>query len=68
MPEMDQQNGNLCELEWTHLQRNDEEETEFQDGFSDDYIFEADKIYPVSKELVKNSRWDSHAYGCVQQF
>lgn len=45
-----QQNGNLCELEWTHLQRNDEEETEFQDGFSDDYIFEADKIYPRIKK------------------
>lgn len=45
-----QQNGALCELEWTHLQKDGEEETDYQDGFSDDYIFEPDKIYPRIKK------------------
>lgn len=49
------ENGNLCELEWTHLPKDNGEETEFQDGFSDDYIFEPDKIYPrIKKNWSKN--------------
>ncbi len=45
-----QENGKLCELEWTHLSKENGEKTEFQDGFSDDYIYEADKIYPRIKK------------------
>lgn len=45
-----QENGDLCELEWTHLSKDSGEETEFQDGFCDDYIFELDKIYPRIKK------------------
>lgn len=43
------ENGNLCGLEWTHFTQ-DEEETEFDDGFSDDYVFEPEKIYPRLKK------------------
>lgn len=39
------ENGNLCELEWTHFP-DDDGTAELQDGFSDDYIFDMDKIYP----------------------
>lgn len=45
-----QENGDLCELEWTHFANDDEAETEFQDGFSDDYIFEPDAVYPRLKK------------------
>lgn len=45
-----QENGDLCELEWMHLPREDGEEAEFEDGFSDDYIFEPDTIYPRIKK------------------
>lgn len=45
-----QENGDLCELEWTHLPKDDGEETEYQDGFCDDYIFEPDKVYPRIKK------------------
>lgn len=42
------QNGDLCELEWTHLPSEGESKV-FNDGFSDDYIFDPEKIYPRLK-------------------
>lgn len=41
----------ICELEWVH----NSEEKIFNDGFSDDYIFEPEKIYPrLKKNWAKN--------------
>ncbi|MDE6953072.1 MAG: hypothetical protein K2P09_04605 [Erysipelotrichales bacterium] len=39
-------NGNICEIEWTHHSENEE----FNDGFSDDYVFEPDRVYPRLKK------------------
>lgn len=36
----------ICDIEWTHS----EDEGPFDDGFSDDYVFEPDKIYPRIKK------------------
>lgn len=48
------QHGNLCELEWTHLP-SEEESKDFNDGFCDDYVFDAEKIYPRLKyNFAKN--------------
>lgn len=42
---------NICEIEWVH----NSEEEQFNDGFSDDYIFEPKKIYPrIKKNWAKN--------------
>ena len=42
---------NICDIEWTH----NSEGEEFNDGFSDDYIFELEKIYPrLKKNWAKN--------------
>lgn len=49
------ENGGFCELTWTHLSPQDGEETEFQDGFSDDYVFVPEKVYPrIKKNWAKN--------------
>lgn len=40
--------GLNCDLEWTHI-FNDGAENEFDDGFCDDYVFDAEKIYPRLK-------------------
>lgn len=41
----------ICDLEWTH----NSEGEEFNDGFSDDYIFEPEKVYPrLKKNWAKN--------------
>lgn len=37
-----------CDLEWTHIFK-DGAENEFDDGFCDDYVFDAEKIYPRLK-------------------
>lgn len=44
------ENGNLCELEWTHFPESDGGETEFHDGFCDDFILDPEKIYPRIKK------------------
>lgn len=42
---------NICEIEWIH----NSEGEQFNDGFSDDYIFEPEKIYPrLKKNWAKN--------------
>lgn len=78
------ENGNLCELEWTHLP-DDDGTTELQDGFSDDYIFDMDKIYPrIRKNWSKtpgetvaltatnydlsNEREETQEYGNIPMF
>ncbi|MCR5804682.1 MAG: hypothetical protein K6G47_10505 [Clostridia bacterium] len=44
-------NGDFCDLEWTHS----EGETGFEDGFSDEYVFDPEKIYPrLRKNWAKN--------------
>ena len=41
----------VCDIEWTH----NEEEKNFDDGFSDDYVFEPDKIYyRLKKNWARN--------------
>ena len=41
----------ICDIEWIH----NSEGEEFNDGFSDDYIFELEKIYPrLKKNWAKN--------------
>lgn len=41
----------ICDIEWTH----DSKEKQFNDGFSDDYVFEPEKIYPrLRKNWAKN--------------
>ncbi len=41
----------ICDIEWTHS----ENEGPFNDGFSDDYSFEPEKIYPrIKKNWAKN--------------
>lgn len=45
------QNGDICDLEWTHSP----EDGPFNDGFSDDYVFDARKVYPrVKKNWAKD--------------
>ena len=45
------QNGDICDFEWTHST----EDGPFNDGFSDDYVFDARKIYPrVRKNWAKD--------------
>lgn len=44
------ENGELCRLEWTHPAQENGEDAEFQDGFCDDYVFAADKVYPRIKK------------------
>lgn len=39
-------NGDICDLEWTHSS----ETEQYNDGFSDDYVFETDRIYPRLKK------------------
>ena len=34
--------GDFCDLEWTH----DYKDGEFNDGFSDEYVFDKEKLYP----------------------
>lgn len=42
---------NICEIEWIH----NSEGEQFNDGFSDDYVFEPEKIYPrLKKNWAKN--------------
>jgi hypothetical protein len=41
-----QQKGNICDIEWTHSP----EDGPFEDGFSDDYVFDERKIYPRLKK------------------
>ena len=36
----------ICDIEWTHSP----DEGPFEDGFSDDYVFDPDKIYPRLKK------------------
>lgn len=44
-------NGDFCDLEWTHS----ESDTGFEDGFSDEYVFDPEKIYPrLRKNWAKN--------------
>lgn len=45
---------NICEIEWIH----NSEEEQFDDGFSDDYIFEREKIYPRLKKNWANKPLD----------
>lgn len=52
------QNGDLCELEWTHLP-SEEESKVFDDGFSDDYVFDPEKIYPRLKYNFANNPFES---------
>ena len=41
----------ICDIEWIH----NSEGEEFNDGFSDDYIFEPEKVYPrLKKNWAKN--------------
>lgn len=43
----------ICDIEWTHS-KND---GPFNDGFSDDYVFDKDKIYPrIKKNWAKNPK------------
>lgn len=44
-------NDNICELEWVHISENEK----FDDGFSDDYIFDSRKIYPRLKKNWANN-------------
>ena len=45
------QNGDICDFEWTHST----EDGPFNDGFSDDYVFDARKVYPrVKKNWAKD--------------
>ena len=45
------QNGDICDFEWTHSTK----DGPFNDGFSDDYVFDARKIYPrVRKNWAKD--------------
>lgn len=44
------ENGSICELEWIHMPSEENSNTEFNDGFSDDHVFEPDKIYPRLKK------------------
>lgn len=41
----------ICDFEWTH----DLEDGSFDDGFSDDYVFEPNKIYPRLKKNWANN-------------
>lgn len=42
---------NICDIEWIH----NSEGEQFNDGFSDDYVFEPEKIYPrLKKNWAKN--------------
>lgn len=44
-------NGDICEIEWTHS----EEDGPFEDGFSDDPVFDLNKVYPrLKKNLAKD--------------
>ena len=43
--------GDICDIEWTHSP----EDGPFEDGFSDDFIFDAGKIYPrIKKNWAKD--------------
>lgn len=44
------ENVSQCDLEWTHLQSEGDTEVQYNDGFSDEYVFDIDKIYPRIKK------------------
>lgn len=42
---------NICDIEWTHISN----ECQFNDGFSDDLVFDINKVYPrLKKNWAKN--------------
>lgn len=43
------QNISICDLEWIHPKTGESENVSYEDGFSDDYVFDAEKIYPRLK-------------------
>ena len=64
--------GGFCDLEWTH----DEKDGPFEDGFSDEYVFDDNKIYPRLKknwskkplEEVSLLAVNEHDYGDMPMF
>lgn len=43
------QNISICDLEWLHSEIWESKNVSNEDGFSDDYVFDAEKIYPRLK-------------------
>ena len=47
------QKDDICDIEWTHS----EKDGPFEDGFSDDFVFDETKIYPrIRKNLAEDPR------------